>query len=69
MAAWCKANHNRTGIVTNQPDGYDSTRSHCSVTICDRPECLAKAIKYVAGNTNETAVYSSDESRGIQWVR
>lgn len=62
--AWCKASHDRTGLVSNQDLGaYDKSRPLVSVATCDRPECLAKAKKYVAGNSNETAVYYDDAAR------
>jgi hypothetical protein len=56
-------NHARKGIVTNQPDGNDPDRPHAARTVCDRPECIAHAIKWVAGHTNETAVHITDAER------
>jgi hypothetical protein len=58
--------HTRTGIVTNQPGAYDKSRPHASTVVCDRPECQARAIRWVAGMTNETAVYVPDETKGIR---
>lgn len=60
-----KCRHKRRGIVTNQPSGYDLNRAHASTTVCGRDECVADAIRWVAGTTNETAVYVSDASRGV----
>lgn len=54
--------HKRTGIVTNQPDGYDRDRPHAATVVCARPECQEKAIRWVAGQTNETAVYVPDRA-------
>ena len=60
--AWCHANHNRTGLVSNQDrNNFDTKHTLSSVSVCDRPECIAKAIKYVAGQANETATYQPDE--------
>lgn len=53
--------HKRAGIVTNQPGTYDRDRPHASTVVCDLEECRAKAIRYVAGVTNETAVYVADK--------
>lgn len=55
--------HARRGIVTNQPGTYDRTRPHASTTVCDRPECIAAAISWVAGKTNETAIHIRDADR------
>lgn len=66
--SWCgrtKA-HNRKGIVSNQDLGnWDHSRPLASVSTCDQPECIRKAQKYVAGETNETAVYQSDAEAGV----
>lgn len=61
--AWCHSGHNRTGLVSNQSryDEWDKTRSGISVAVCANEKCIAKAIKYVAGSTNETATYEPDE--------
>lgn len=63
--AWCKTGHERAGLVTNQdPDQpYDEDEPHTMVSVCDRPECIAKATKYVAGNTNRQATFYSDAER------
>lgn len=53
----------RAGIVTNQPDGYDHNRSHCSVSVCGDPTCRALSIAYVKHVTGETGVYISDSTR------
>lgn len=53
--------HARAGIVTNQPGAYDRDRPHASTIVCEREECQAKAIRWVAGTTNETAVYVPDK--------
>lgn len=59
--AWCHSRHHRAGIVSNQDlKHYDQARALSSVSVCDRPECIAKAIKHVAGNSNETAAYYPD---------
>lgn len=48
--------HVPKGIVTNQPDQpLDLTRSHASISVCDRPECIRNAQRWVASETNETA--------------
>lgn len=63
MSAWCKASHQRTGLVSNQDRHapLDWSRAHASVTVCDSAECIRKAQTYVAGYTNETATYQPDE--------
>ena len=59
--AWCNTNHDRAGLVSNQPrGGYIAGRPLGMVSVCDLPKCIAKGIKYVAGNTNETATYQPD---------
>lgn len=61
--SWCKSSHARTGIISNQDlSNWDKSRPLASVATCDRDECLAKGIKYVAGQTNETATYYPDKS-------
>lgn len=55
--------HARKGIVTNQPGDYDPARPHASIQVCDRPECIRRAVSWVAGQTNETATYISDAVR------
>lgn len=42
-------------MVTNQPGGYDSTRSHASVWVCDEPGCVVDAIGWVMRVTKEPA--------------
>jgi hypothetical protein len=51
--------HGPVGYVTNksQADGYRADRPHASTVVCDRPECQQAAIRWVAGETNETAVF------------
>jgi hypothetical protein len=63
--AWCGNSHSRIGLVTNQnpSEPYNAKRAHASVATCNRDECIAKGIKYVAGTTNETATYYDDEER------
>lgn len=56
-------NHGRTGIVTNQPDGYDRNRSHASTQVCGRPKCRAIALAWVRRQTGEPGVYISDADR------
>ena len=53
----------RAGIVTNQPDGYDHNRAHCSVTVCGDPTCRALSLAYVRHITGEFGTYISDASR------
>jgi hypothetical protein len=55
--------HKRSGIVTNQPNGYDPTLPHASTTTCDRDGCIQKAIRWVAGETNMTAYLKRDADR------
>ena len=60
--AGCHARHSRTGLVSNQDRrAFDTKRSLSSVSTCAAETCIAKAQKYVAGNTNETATYQPDE--------
>lgn len=54
-----KCQHKPRGIVTNQPDGYDPSRAHASISTCDRPECVATSIAWVASKTNETATFKA----------
>lgn len=49
--------HPHIGFVTNQPDGFDPTRSHSSVAVCALPRCRAAAQAYVEGFTREPAVF------------
>lgn len=58
--------HKRTGIVTNQPGTYDRNRAHAAVIVCDRDECITKAKKWAAGETNETAYYVPDADRSLR---
>lgn len=61
---WCKVSHKRAGIVSNQDRrSFDTKRTLSSVGVCAAPACIAKAIRYVAGQTNETATYQPDEAR------
>jgi hypothetical protein len=53
--------HSRKGRVTNQPNGYDPSEAHSSEAVCDRDECIRKAISRVAALTNMTAVYVPDK--------
>lgn len=54
----------RAGIVTNQPEGYDGTQPHCSVTVCPDPSC--RAMGYVHRVTGQHATYVSDSNRRKQ---
>lgn len=56
-------NHNRAGIVTNQPDGYDHNRAHASVSVCADPSCRARGLAWVFAKTEEQGTYISDSSR------
>ncbi len=51
---WAACDHNNSEVmVTNQPDAYDSTRSHRSVWVCGRPECVLDAMAWVRRGTGE----------------
>jgi len=52
--------HKRTGIMTNQPDGYDKNRPIAATDVCWREQCQRKARFWVQGVTGETAVYVPD---------
>jgi hypothetical protein len=56
-------NHERAGIVTNQPDGYDRKRAHAAVSVCGSPTCRARAFAWVWEVTKEQGHYISDSSR------
>lgn len=58
-----ECNHDRAGIVTNQPDGYDHNRAHASVSVCGDPTCRAGGLAWVRAKTGEPGVYISDSSR------
>lgn len=48
--------HVPKGYVTNQPDPpLDLARAHASISVCDRPECIREAQRWVAAETNEPA--------------
>lgn len=53
--------HVPTGTMCNasQRDVYSAGRPHASTVVCDRPECRAKAIRWVGAETNEQGVYRS----------
>jgi len=55
--------HARTGIMTNQPGGYDRDRPHAATTVCHRTECQDKARFWVQGVTGETATYVPDDDQ------
>lgn len=61
--------HARRGIVTNQPGAYDPSRPHAAASVCDRPACIREAKRYVAAETNETAVHVPDVRRERQYRR
>lgn len=49
-----RCNHKRSEvIVTNQPDKFDSTRSHRSVWVCADPACVIDAMAWVTRGTRE----------------
>ena len=51
-----KCDHRRSEVlVTNQPHGYDNTRSHASVWVCADPGCVLDAMGWVTRFTKETA--------------
>lgn len=60
--AWCNTRHDRAGLVGNQDprEPYNPNEPMHSVATCDRQECIAKAIKLVAGETNRTAAFVAD---------
>lgn len=51
--------HVPKGYVSNQPDGYDSTRPHASRSCCDRDKCIATAVQWVVLQTNEPAFFTA----------
>lgn len=53
--------HKRVGIVTNMPGGYDPSQPYVATNVCGRDECVQKALKWVAGETNMTASVVLDE--------
>lgn len=55
--------HGRTGIVTNQPEGYDPNRPHAATNVCGRPRCRAVALAWVQRQTGEPGTYISDHDR------
>lgn len=55
--------HERAGIVTNQPDGYDKNRAHASVSVCGQPTCRARGLAWVWDKTHEQGTYISDSTR------
>ena len=61
--AWCAASHSRVAIVTNQPEGHDTSRPLYSVAVCEKPTCIGRAVKYVEENSHEPAVHVTDEWR------
>lgn len=62
--SWCKLAHNRAGLVSNQDRSvFDTKRTLVSVSVCAKDECIAKAVEYVAGQSNATATYQPDEVR------
>lgn len=63
MSADDICNHDRAGIVTNQPDGYDHNRAHAAVSVCGDPSCRARGLAWVWEKTKEQGVYISDSSR------
>lgn len=42
-------------IVTNQPEKYDSTRSHRAAWVCSDVACVIDAMAWVTRGTNEPA--------------
>ena len=58
--------HQRAGIVTNQPGKYDHDRAHASVAVCGDPSCRALAFAWVKKMTGEEGVYLSDSDRKIR---
>lgn len=58
--------HKRKGIVSNQDlTVFDKTRPLASRAVCDRPDCIAAAIQWSAGQTNEPARYYPDVDRNV----
>lgn len=61
--------HKRKGIVSNQDlAGFDRSRPLASRAVCDRPECIAAAISWSAGQTNEPARYYPDPEAPALWT-
>jgi len=53
----------RTGIVTNQPDGYDADQPHASMIVCGNPSCRAAALGWVYRATGQHGTYVPDGMR------
>lgn len=58
--------HKRAGIVTTHPNGYIEGEAHAAESTCERPECIAAAIRRVAGAANRTAFYRPDAERAAR---
>jgi hypothetical protein len=61
----CLSASARTGIVTNQPDGFDLHRAHMSQSFCERPECLKRALREVREFTGEEPTILFDSDRAV----
>ena len=60
MARQC-THRTRAGIVSNQDLAvFDRSRPLASRAVCAREECIAAAIKWSAGETNEPARFYPD---------
>lgn len=56
--SFTEKHRNLVGYISNQNlDEFNKDRSLVSVSVCPREECQTKARQYVAGSTNETAVF------------
>jgi hypothetical protein len=62
--------HKPVGTVTNasQADRYHADLPHASVHVCGREGCQTKARRWVAAETNETAVFRTFEENRRQWA-
>ena len=53
--------HPRTGVVTSHPDGNYQGGSHAATDVCDQPECIAEAMKWVKRYARRKAYHVPDE--------
>jgi hypothetical protein len=60
--------HARKGIITNQTEGFDPTRTHAQTSVCDRPECILAAGRWVSGRTGEVAYFRPDADKTRGWT-
>ena len=55
-------NHTRAGVVTSHSLPVPEGVSHATTPVCDRPECIAEALAWVARMTRQVAVHVPDEA-------